>query len=37
MFLEEWVEKIAEHLVKHKPFQFKPHAALVFKRLQGQI
>jgi hypothetical protein len=36
-FLEEWVHKIASHLVKHKPLQFKPHAALVTNRLQGQI
>jgi ElaB/YqjD/DUF883 family membrane-anchored ribosome-binding protein len=36
-FLEEWVHKIANHLVKHKPLQFKPHAALVTNRLQGQI
>jgi hypothetical protein len=36
-FLEEWVHKIANHLVKHKPFQFKPHAALVTNTLQGQV
>ena len=36
-FLEEWVAKIASHLLKHKPLQFKPHAALVTNRLQGQI
>jgi hypothetical protein len=36
-FLEEWVHKIANHLLKHKPFQFKPHAALVTNTLQAQI
>jgi hypothetical protein len=37
VYLQQWVEKIASHLIKRKPFQFKPHAALVSNELAAQI